>query len=60
MIAPGRAVANVEQQFKVEEDNTDLGQQYKKGTKNYKLLLNVLIKKIMPEKFCSLFYNLTE
>ncbi|MBC7536097.1 MAG: hypothetical protein H7258_10420 [Ferruginibacter sp.] len=51
MIAPGRAVANVEQQFKVEEDNTDLGQQYKKGTKNYKLLLNVLIKKIMPEKF---------
>lgn len=45
MITPGVAVANVEEQFNVEEDYTDIGQQYKKGDKNYKLILNVFIRK---------------
>jgi len=34
IIVPDVAVANVEEQFNVEEDYTDLGQQYKKGEKN--------------------------
>ncbi len=45
VITPGVAVANVEEQFNVEEDYTDLGQQYKKGDKNYKLIMNVFIRK---------------
>jgi uncharacterized protein (TIGR02246 family) len=39
------AVVNLEEQFTVEEDYTDLGQLYKKGDKNYKLITNVFIRK---------------
>src|SRR6478752_8959321 len=39
------AIANIEEQFTVEEDYTDLGQQYKKGDKNYKLITNVFVRK---------------
>lgn len=39
------AIANIEEQFNVKEDYTDVGQQYKKGDKNYKLILNVFIRK---------------
>ena len=45
IITPDVAVANVEEQFNVEEDYTDVGQQYKKGDKNYKLIMNVFIRK---------------
>ncbi len=45
VITSGVAVANVEEQFNVEEDYTDLGEQYKKGDKNYKLIMNVFIRK---------------
>ncbi|MEO6812928.1 MAG: SgcJ/EcaC family oxidoreductase [Ginsengibacter sp.] len=45
IVAPGVAVANIEEEFDVEENYTDLGQQYKKGDKNYKLIMNVFIKK---------------
>jgi hypothetical protein len=45
VITPDVAVANVEEQFNVEEDYTDIGQQYKKGDKNYKLIMNVFIRK---------------
>ena len=39
------AIANVEEQFTVEEDYTDLGQLNKKGDKNYKMITNVFIRK---------------
>jgi uncharacterized protein (TIGR02246 family) len=39
------AIANIEEQFTVEEDYTDVGQQYKKGDKNYKLMTNVFVRK---------------
>lgn len=39
------AIANIEEQFNVKEDYTDVGQQYKKGDKNYKLITNVFIRK---------------
>ena len=39
------AIANMEEQFTVEEDYTDVGQLYKKGDKNYKLITNVFIRK---------------
>ena len=39
------AIANMEEQFTVEEDYTDVGQQYKKGDKNYKLITDVFIRK---------------
>ena len=45
MITPDIAVTNVEEQFNVEENYTDMGQQYKKGDKNYKLIINVFIRK---------------
>ena len=45
IVAPGVAVANVEEEFDVEENYTDLGQQYKKGDKNYKQIIDVFIKK---------------
>ena len=45
VITPDVAVANVEEQFNVEEDYTDVGQQFKKGDKNYKLIMNVFIRK---------------
>ena len=45
IITPDFAVANVEEEFDVEEDYTDVGQQYKKGDKNYKLIMNVFVRK---------------
>jgi len=45
VISPDVAITNVEEQFNVEEDYTDIGQQYKKGDKNYKLIMNVFIRK---------------
>ncbi|MEP7232082.1 MAG: SgcJ/EcaC family oxidoreductase [Ginsengibacter sp.] len=39
------AIANIEEQFNVKEDYTDVGQQYKKGDKNYKLITNVFVRK---------------
>ena len=39
------AIANIEEQFTVEEDYTDVGQQYKKGDKNYKMITNVFVRK---------------
>ena len=39
------AIANIEEQCNVEEDYTDVGQQYKKGDKNYKLITNVFVRK---------------
>ena len=45
VITPDVAVANVEEEFDVEEDYTDVGQQYKKGDKNYKLIMNVFVRK---------------
>ena len=45
VISPDVVITNVEEQFNVEEDYTDIGQQYKKGDKNYKLIMNVFIRK---------------
>ena len=39
------AIANIEEEFTVEEDYTDVGQQYKKGDKNYKMITNVFVRK---------------
>ncbi|MEO7487287.1 MAG: SgcJ/EcaC family oxidoreductase [Ferruginibacter sp.] len=39
------AIANLEEQFNVVEDYADMGQQYKKGDKNYKLITNVFVRK---------------
>ena len=39
------AIANIQEQFTVEEDYTDAGQQYKKGDRNYKLITYVFVRK---------------
>jgi uncharacterized protein (TIGR02246 family) len=39
------AIANIQEQFTVEEDYTDAGQQHKKGDRNYKLITYVFVRK---------------